>query len=251
LVFRNAPRRHPWVNDAEADLIAGADASSPDRDERLSVAGLFRRMSRRSILNLFALNLQSTLSTMADMIYAAWIPLFLFEVHGLNFKEMGVYSALPLIGGALGGAAGGWLNDTLIRRTGNRRWSRSAVGLTGKGLAAGLVGFALVFYENPYVFCTILFFVKFFGDWSLTTGWGTVTDIGGRSSATVFAFNNGIAGFGSILAPPMYGYLAEQYNWYLVFVVAAVIYALCAASWLLVDCTIPLVREKPHAFEVV
>ena len=38
--------------------------------------------------------------------------------------------------------------------------------------------------------------VKFFGDWSLATSWGVVTDIGGRATASVFAFNNAVAGIG-------------------------------------------------------
>ena len=247
--FRNSPADHPLTNDAEVALIQTGDAPPtgpvPGTGGNLQVRQLLRRMSPRSILNLFALNLQSILSAVADNIYSNWIPLFLFEVHALKFKEMGIYSALPLLGGALGGAIGGWLNDICIRRTGNRRWSRTVVALTGKGLAAVCLFTALLrSYDNPYEFCVMLFLVKLFGDWSLTTAWATVTDIGGRATASVYAFNNSVAGIGAIIAPAVYGYVSQEYGWKTVFVIAGAAYVLCSLSWLLVNCTIPILKSE-------
>src|SRR4029453_6682089 len=114
-------------------------------------------------------------------------PLFLWEVHQLKFAEMGIYSSLPLLGGAVAGVIGGALNDWCIARTGNRRWSRSGIALVGKGLAAALLLGALAWYESPYVFCGFLFAVKLVGDWSLTTTCGGVTDIGGGGGAAAVA----------------------------------------------------------------
>lgn len=272
-LFRNLPAKHPAVNEAEADLIEErgeptalavgeqlvADTEAdvigerdsieklPAAHARLSFREMFRRMSPRSIGNLLTLNFQTILSTLSDNIFSAWIPLFLWEVHGLKFTEMGFYSALPLLGGALGGAMGGWLNDQMIRRTGNRRWSRSLVGFGGKGTAGVLLLLALLSYDAPRLFCVLLFFVKFFSDWSLTTTWGVVTDIGGRTSATVFAFNNSVAGIGSITGPVMYGAIAEYQGWIPVFVTAAAAYLVCASSWLVVNCNIPVLRENRNA----
>jgi MFS family permease len=249
VLYRNSPRGHPLVNRAEAALIEGgagvsADGSASQSAVKLSFRAMFARMSPRSICNLLMLNLQTILSTMADNIFSAWIPLFLATVHGLKFKEMGIYSALPLLGGACGGALGGWLNDFMVKRTGSLRWSRTGVGLAGKGLAALLLSVAMIWYDEPYTFCSLLFFVKFFSDWSLTTTWGAVTDIGGRSTATVFAFNNAVATIGAIVAPTMYGAIAEHTSWRLVFFTGAATYLLCALSWLAIDCRIPVIAEE-------
>jgi nitrate/nitrite transporter NarK len=238
------------VNKAEADLIEGSEVTLSS--ERLSLSqrlrgipAMFRRMSPRSILNLMCLNLASMMSTIADNIYSNWIPLFLFQSYGLKFKEMGIYSALPLLGGALGGVAGGYLNDYFIKRTGNRRWSRSLIGAFGKGVAAILLFRALVLYfDDPLAFCTMLFFVKFFADMSLATRWGTVTDIGGKATASVFAFNNAVAGIGAVLAPTMYGIVAQTTGWFNVFLIAIAAYVLCSITWLTIDCTRPLVKES-------
>lgn len=256
VLLRDSPRNHPLVNAAEADLIEerpprqepkgpeSIEDHPPVSVKPLSLPEMFRRMRPRSVANLLCLNMQSTLSTIADSIYSTWIPMFLVQVHQLDYKEMGIYSSLPLFGGACGGAVGGMLNDALIRGTGNRRWSRTAVGLTGKVLAGITLLVALIYgYDRPHLFCGMLFLVKFFGDWSLSTGWGTVTDIGGRNSATVFSFNNAVASGIAIPFPPIYGYLSERYSWYLVFQVVAGIYILCGLTWLLINCTIPLVSE--------
>lgn len=280
LLFRNSARDHPWANDAEADLIeevhtqdesqqsadvttcpmCGAAIGPSDEDcpkcgERFDEAGetepkpgireLLKRMSPRSILNLFSITLTSTLSTVVDSIYSLWIPQFLYQVHGLNFKQMGIYSALPLLGGACGGAFGGMLNDRLIARFPNRRWVRSLVGLSGKGTAGVLLIVALLTaYDDPHRFCILLFLVKFFADISLATRWGAVTDISGNATGTVFALNNSLAaGIGGVAAPLLFGFVADQWNWYTVFTIGGVMYLACAASWLLINCTIPLVGD--------
>lgn len=250
-VFRNSPREHPSVNEAEARLIDGESGSRPDliregeAPDTLTFRATLRLMTPRSLMNLIWLSLQNLLSTFADNIYSNWIPLFLSQVHGLKFKEMGIYSALPLLGGAIAGVTGGMLNDFLIARTGNRRWSRVSVAFVGKGLAAVLMFVALIFFDRPYVFCSILFFVKLFGDWSLTTNLGVITDIGGKATASVYAFSNSIAGIALIAAPMVFGPVSEHYGWRPVFVIVGVTYALCALSWLVIDCTILVVRETP------
>jgi sugar phosphate permease len=250
-LFRDSPHSHPLANAAEAELIAplpfgqkANDGSDPaSGPPRMTIRKLLRSLRPRALINLIALNIQTILSTFADNIYSHWIPLFLREVHDLEYEQMGIYSALPLLGGAIAGAVGGILNDWAIARTGNRRWSRSGIAFLGKGLAAILLLTALLWYERPYAFCGFLFAVKFFGDWSLATTWGVVTDIGGRATASVFAFNNAVAGIGLIAAPPLFGYLAQHYGWPVVFITVAATYLLCALSWLAIDSTVSIVDD--------
>jgi len=249
IVFRNSPREHPWVNDAEATITAGPAAATGTMPPRITVRQMLRSVQPRALANLVMLNVQTILSTIADNIYSNWIPLFLWEVHKLKFDKMGIYSALPLLGGAIAGLTGGLLNDWLIARTGNRRWSRSGIAIFGKGVAAVVLLAAMLWYDSPYIFCWLLFVVKLFGDWSLTTSWGVVTDIGGRATASVFAFNNAVAGIGLIVAPVLFGWIAEHYGWRPVFLAVAGTYALCALSWLFINCTIPVIASpaEPEA----
>jgi ACS family glucarate transporter-like MFS transporter len=248
IVFRDLPRKHPSVNEAEARMIEGDESSVAGSTlppmARITTGQLLRTMSPRSLINLICLSMQSLLSTFADNIYSNWMPLFLAQVHHVDFKTMGIYSAMPLLGGAIAGLLGGYLNDHFIARTGNRRWSRVGVAFAGKGAAALLMLAALLVYDRPYLFCVVLFFVKLFGDWSLATSWGVVTDIGGRASASVFAFNNSVASIGSIAAPIAFGHIADHYGWKNVFATVAATYLLCALSWLAIDCTIPVLGNS-------
>ena len=242
-LYRNSPREHSRANEAEARLIEQEEleATGGSLNDKLSFRELIARTSPRSLLNLFFLLVQQFTSTFADAIYVSWIPYFLYKEHGLNYAEMGIYASLPLVGGALGGAFGGMLNDVLIRVTGNRRWSRTAVGGLGKGIAAGLVIAALGIYDKPYAFCWILFFVKFFSDWSQPTVWGTVTDIGGSATATAFGLNNMVGGSGGLVSPIVFGAVVQYTaEWKPVFLLVAGAYLISALAWLLVDCTIPL-----------
>lgn len=247
LLYRDSPRTHPLANQLEADLIEGDERTSapPAASPRASIKQLFQRMSLRSSTNLLALNLQSVLSTVADVVYSFWLPMFLYQMYRMGDIERGLYGALPLLGGAFGGAVGGYLNDWVVRRTANRRWSRSGIGLAGKGTAGILLLLGiLLFFDEPYLFCWLLVFVKFFTDWSLASLWGTVTDIGGKASASVFAFNNTVASVGQIIAAAVYGFVSRDFGWQPVFVIVAVTYLLCAATWLMIDCTIPLLRSN-------
>lgn len=248
MLFRNAPSKHWAVNKAEAELIEETEDATPEApSERPSFREVLSRMSPRSIFNVLALNIQTILSTLADNIYSAWIPTFLFDVHQMGTAERSFYATLPLLGGACGGVAGGWLNDYLIRTTGSRRWARTLVGLAGKGTAGVLLFGALFVYDDPRLFCGLLVVVKFFADWSLPSTWGTAVDIGGKASATVFAWNNSIAGIGAIIAPLVYGSMSDNFGWNWVFVTGAVAYIVCALSWLAVDASIPIVRESEEA----
>lgn len=246
--FRNTPAEHPGTNEAERRLIAelpndevrAAETAQVAAPAPGRIADLWRAMSLRSARNLGFILLQHFAACFSDAVYATWLPFFLREVHGLEYAEMGLYSALPLLGGACGGILGGYLNDTLIRVTRSRRWARTAVGAGGNGTACALVFLALASYEHPYAFCWILMFAKFFSDWGQPTVWGTITDVAQRQTATVFGVVNGVGGIGGLVAPVILGSVAQYYSWPYVFNLVGAFYLVGAVSWLFVNCTIPV-----------
>ena len=44
----------------------------------------------------------------------------------------------------------------------------------------------------------------------------------------------------------MYGYMSQYWGWQAVFITAGLSYLLCSLSWLLIDCTIPVMPEEDH-----
>lgn len=259
VVVRDDPRRDRRVNDAERQLL-GAPSSldcapstpnpsaidSPASDARAPTSGAassnrswFAGTSRRTLVTLAFLSAQAILSTFADNVFSNWLPRFLKQVHDLDFQRMGIFTSLPLLGGALAGFVGGALNDHLAARWGRRRWARAGVAILGKGGAALALCLALTQFDRPYVFCGLLFVVKALSDWSLVSALGVVADLGGRATASIFALNNTVAGIGQFAAPLVIGRVADAWGWRPVFAVIALAYLLCAATWLGIDADAP------------
>ena len=236
LLLRNSPREHPLVNPAEQALIEGPPlpASSGPREPLV--------FSRSAGFSLGMLLLYAFASTFQDQLYVLWIPTFLVEARGLDNRDMGLFTPLPLIGGAIGGILGGFLNDWLIRAWGNRRWARSLVGLTGKMIAALLVVVSFQMSDGR-VAMVVLFFARFFGDWSLPTQWGAVTDMGGRATATMFGLVNTVGAIGGFAAGPCLGYLKQYFGWEGLFYGVAAMCVVAALTWLFIDCTKRLVED--------
>jgi nitrate/nitrite transporter NarK len=235
-LFRNSPREHPWANDAEQ-----REVSEFDPPIKAGQPPVLRR-DPRSLVNFGFVLLYAFASTFADNLYVFWIPLFLREAKGLGDIEMGLFGSLPLWGGALGGLCGGLLNDVLIRATGRRRLSRSGVGFTGKLLAAVLISLSVAVSDGRLVMLVLLG-CKFFSDWSQPTVWGTITDISGRAAGTIFGIVNSTGTLAAFIAGPVMGGIKQSHGWDVLFFTVAGVYVVAALTWLVIDCTRPLVVE--------
>ena len=272
ILFRNSPDAHPAVNDAERQEIsegsgvASASATLP-----------WRTALRSRSLQVFTV--QQFMDAGSDVAFVYLIGKYFLDRHHLDIKNVGWLTSLPLWGGALGGIAGGWLNDRLIRATGNRRWSRSGIGFVGKIIGCGMlyvVTQAADLTNNPGSPATTvggiqtlqagavaagiaLMLAKFFSDWSQPTVWGTCTDLGGRCSATVFSIINTAGTIGGIIMPNVFGRLLDwsttrqeiagtivsHTNWDPLFLLLAGMYLASGILWLMIDCTKSL--EQPWA----
>jgi hypothetical protein len=81
----------------------------------------------------------------------------------------------------------------------------------------------------------VLLACKFFGDWSLPTQWGAITDVGGPSAATLFGVVNTAGSLAAFAAGPAMGYLKQGCGWDVLFGVVAGVYVLAALCWLFID----------------
>lgn len=262
-IFRNTPQEHPDVNQAELALIlGGAQATSGDplagsasSSHRSTTAGdkLPTVLSPRLVLRNRSMRFfvsQQFLDAGSDVAFVSLIGLYFLKARGLDIASTGWLASLPLWGGALGGIAGGWLNDRGIRALGSRRWARSLVGFLGKLL--GCIMLLLVVKQNsPLGAGLCLMAAKFFSDWSQPTTWGTCTDLGGRFSATVFSIINTAGTLGGVVMPLVFGGLLDWFtrqstiegqivattDWGPLFYLLSGMYLASGLCWLLVDCT--------------
>jgi ACS family glucarate transporter-like MFS transporter len=253
LFFRTSPAEHPLANEAEAVLIQGAEPPASGEKSVLPWRDAFRNPSMRVFV------CQQFLDAGSDVVFVSLIGKYFLEHHALDIKNVGWLVSLPLWGGMLGGISGGWLNDLLIALSGNRRWSRSGIGASGKFLGALLL-VLLALQASPGLAGLCLFAAKFFSDWSQPTTWGSCTDLGGRCSATVFSIINTAGTLGGVVMPIVFGKVLDLFtraatiggetvtttDWAPLFYVLAAMYAGSGVCWLLLDCTRTL-DQTPHA----
>jgi sugar phosphate permease len=230
IFLRNSPREHPWANRAEADLIETGTAPPVTRQRP---ALLLTPASGFSLAMIFVYIFASTFQ---DQFYVYWVPKFLKTDKGFDSETMGLFTPLPLVGGAVGGILGGVLNDLLIRRWGNRRWARSIVACTGKSLGAVLVLLSIQ-ADDGRLIMLVLVAARVFSDWSLPTQWAAVTDMGGRGAATLFGIVNTVGIIGGVAAGPVFGYLNKTHGAPGLFYGVAAMCMVAAISWLFIDCT--------------
>jgi MFS family permease len=257
--IRNHPREHPWMNEAEQDLLDPSSIGATLPDDGAFRAGepptTAANPTQRPILHLTAASMFSLgmmlvyafASTFQDQFYVNWLPSFLVDPEAVGGKNigmatMGLFVPFPLIGGAIGGVLGGFLNDYLIRRTGNHRWSRTGVAFTGKIIGAVMVLVAMQMEDGRMVMA-MLVAARVFSDWSLPTQWAAVTDMGGRAAATVFGIVNTVGALGGFAAGPIFGYLKQEYGYDGIFYGVAAMCILAAVTWLGIDCTKRLVSD--------
>jgi ACS family glucarate transporter-like MFS transporter len=238
-LFRNSPEEHPRSNAAEAELITEEDpfaACATGSHVRWRLL-----LVNRTVYFLF---LRTIASNMADVLFVYWVPLYLRTEKGVDTIASGWMAALPLLGGALGGLTSGRLQSHLIRRMGWRRWGRGAVGMAGKLIAAALIWACAAPHTALTVSCVFMA-VKFFSDWEQPAEWGTITDIAGRSAATVTACVNSVGALGGFIASPLTGLVLKSFSegeqvtaagWNAVFLLIALEYVVAASTWLFIDC---------------
>ncbi len=244
LLYRNNPESDPRVNEAEKELFRKENLAQKSQGKVIS----FKQALKNRALSIMIFAQLSNAG--ADIVYTTVLGSY-FLSKNISIAEMGIYASFPLFGGAFGGLVGGFLNDYLIRTTGNRKWARRIMGFTGKAIATICLFFAIA-QTSILPLAIGLFVVKFFSDWSQPTVWGTCSDIGGRHSATVFSMVNASGNFGALLVPLfLVGPLLDKYttvqiidnvsqtdtNYYPMFVMVAILYMVTAISWLTIDCT--------------
>lgn len=247
VLFRNSPRTDERVNETERKILS--EGNTTESDTEASGGFLSPKLALRNT-SLRWFTVQQFLDAGSDVVFVGLIGTYFLMAHGFDIKQTGWLASLPLWGGAMGGIVGGWLNDTWIRRTGNRRWARSVVGCVGKIIGCGML-ILVVLQSDGVKAAWLLMAAKFFSDWSQPTTWGTCTDLGGRFSATVFSIINTAGTIGGVLMPIVFGVVLDAFttvsvvdgaevkatDWNPLFALLSGMYLASGACWLMVDCT--------------
>jgi MFS family permease len=234
--FRDDPRTHPSVNEAELALM-------PTRAETAHGG----KMPWRQILgsrSVMLLCLQYACLSYGWYFYVTWLPTYLREARHTGVKFGALLSSLPLLLGGIGALTSAQIIPRLARRVG-LRLARRTVALIGfAGASASIVGFLQI--ADPARAMLLLGLAGFFNDFVMPAAWAGCMDIGGRNSGTVSGSMNMLGNIGGALSPLAIGYILTytNNNWTLTFYLSSAIYLLGGVCWLFIDAQTPLTEES-------
>jgi nitrate/nitrite transporter NarK len=154
-------------------------------------------------------------------IFLSWLPTYFAEVRGFGLVKSGIYTMIPLLAGTVTNSLGGWFTDRLYVRTGNLRYSRRLVAITGFAIA---VVFVTVGVLAPDATLAVLAMSVAVGGLELTTGvsWAIPLDIGHDHSGTVSGVMNMFGNWGGAISPLLVAWLVQRFDsWTPAFVLAS------------------------------
>jgi MFS family permease len=227
--YRDDPAGHPSVNEAELRTIRMGAAPSPRAGEPVPWKTLLLNPTMIALFSSYFA------SGFGFQFFVTWLPTYFMREHGLSLQRSGVFAALPLAAGAVGCLMGGVIADWITRRTGSVTIGRRSVGVSG--FLLGAIGYVAAIYVNSAEMA-IAFLALASGahDLTLPVLWATTTDAGGRFGGTASGFVNFASSLSGVLAPLSAALLDRMFgSFHAVFYVAAAMYLLGAALWLIID----------------
>ena len=187
--LRNRPEDAPRVNRAELAWIAG------NRKARSAGHGDVPWSRMLGSFSVWCLCLMYGFGGFTATFFITLLPNYLKQTRNLSSEEMQWLSGLPLAFGVLACLGGGLVSDTIIRRTGNRKWGRRLSGLIGF-TCAGMALLATNWVEHVWALGALLCATFFFNDLSMGPAWASCADIGERYAGTLGGAMNMIGNIG-------------------------------------------------------
>jgi MFS family permease len=240
--FRDNPRDHRSVNQAELRMLTGVD----------NLESSHGRVPWRVFLSsrsAWLLWLQYACLSYVWYFYVTWFPTYLDERFGktLGPVELAVLAGLPLAGGGFGSLISGFCARAIARRVGGIGRARKLLAAGGFVAASGF--FLACHGRGPIAMAVLVALAGLFNDFVLPCAWGACMDVGGKFAGTFSGTMNMMGNLGGFLAPIVTARIKSVTgDWTLAFYISSGVYLAAAVCWLLLDPVTPLEPEpRPEA----
>jgi len=246
LWYRDNPRDHKSVNEAELALLAG--------NERLATGHAkvpWSKLLRNPTI--WLLWAQYFLITYPWYFYITWLPTFPKERYPLlTDTERAYLSILPLFFGGIGCVFSGFFSERVIRWTGSIKKTRRMMAVIG---FLGATVMLLIFIQMQgtgtgatmdAAILAMLFMglTSFFNDLVMPGAWAACMDVGGKYAGTVSGSMNMMGNLAGFVAPWVGGHIVDSgLGWNTFLYTMAASYALGGICWPFIDPITPLDPE--------
>jgi MFS family permease len=215
LYFRNEPRDHPAITEAE---LATLPPRPTGEQPRVPWGPLLRRM--------WPVTLTYFCYGWTLWLYLNWLPLFFKNNYSLDLKNSALFASGVFFAGVIGDSLGGVLSDGLLKRTGNVRLARLSIVVLGfAGALASL--FPILFVHDMTLVALCLSSGFFFAEITIGPMWSIPMDIAAKYSGTAAGIMNTGSALAAIVSPLVAGLVIDATgNWYLPFLMSMGLLAL-------------------------
>ncbi len=184
----------------------------------------------------------------AMALFFTWFPRFLQETRQVTQTESGELAMWPGLAAMVGGVLGGIVSDLLLKYTGSRRISRQGIAVAGMA-GCTVLAVAAYFAVETETMIMLVSMAAFCGTFGGVSGYSVCIDFGGSRVGTVISTMNMCGNIGAGLFPLAVGILvARTGRWDLILPIFAIIFAIDAICWALLNPSKPLFEhdDAPH-----
>jgi len=198
--FRDDPRRHPAMSDAERAQMPperGATRASLNVETWLRLAGRIAPVTAVDFCYGWTL-----------WLFLTWVPSFFYSAYHLDLKHSALFSSGVFLAGVVGDTVGGLVSDRLLARTGNLRVARNRL------IALGLFGacvflIPVVLFHDLLIAALSLSLAFFFAELVVAPIWSVPMDIAPRFAGTASGMMNVGFGLAGVTSPFFFGKLID------------------------------------------
>ena len=240
--FRDDPRRHPGLSDAERSALPPprrAPAALPPR-ERLRQWG-------RLALRILPVTAVDFCYGWTLWLFLSWIPSFFYGNFHVKLSQAAFLSTAVFVAGVGGDTAGGLISDRILARTGDLRRARCSVITLGLfGAAVCLVPVVLVHQLAVVTIALSLCF--FFAELVVAPIWSVPMDIAPAHAGTASGIMNLGFGFAGMISPWFFGHMIDATgSWAYPFTASVGLLVLGSLMALRLRPDVPFAAERPLA----
>jgi ACS family glucarate transporter-like MFS transporter len=245
LVARDTPEAHSRVSASELAYIRSgriAKSLSPEEvatrdDSRIPWSVILQSKE------VWAVTLSYFCFGYIAWIFFSWFYIYLAKVRGLDLKSSAFYSTLPPLAMVACSLLGGVINDKLTKAYGKRA-GRCGIAVFALSLTAILLVLGSQAASAPLASLVLaggagaLYLAQ-------SSYWSVTADIAASSAGSASGFMNMGAQLGGAVTALLTPVIAGHLGWTYAFIVAAVLSALGALAWLVVDPSRNLIPPVP------
>ncbi|MBR9909185.1 MAG: MFS transporter [Gammaproteobacteria bacterium] len=242
ILVKAPPKDHPWITDEEREYIltgqrTSQSAASGDDDDGYNPSTK-EMLSRKQSWGVI---IASACIDPIWWLFIFWIPIYLFEVYGMDVKTIGIYGWVPYVGAMLGAWASGLLAQNRLKAG----WTVDRTRKMIITLGCLLMLPALLAMANPGapVNAVLLMALILFGFQVAINNVQTLPSdlFGGKSVGTLAGFSGMAAKFGAAALTSLVPWLTSGGNYTPAFVLGASLAVTAMLSvWILIPKVEPL-----------